>query len=459
MQTDKPLFTEDFAKKILCLAANNWSPALAGDTYLEAPTYDSRETPQHFHQVAEVVKSYHKTLEAEKVPEKLKSVFFRRQPRTFCITLREVLFRFAITAGGKTVLRKVVDSTTWSIHMYTGVVSCTDMNGKRKHISTTPFYSIATSLARTVKWLKGQVDSFQKQVLIRIFGEIIDRYEWLLSAFSHLGGNYDVRYRVGNTRYKQPSMRQLWNATSWKTFWGDTYKIPVPRYLNGLPIPVIVFIMSVYTKEEIHRLKDSVLMSPDCTVGIGDLREHLDMHIKVGRKPRLYYKTEKAFQADHFRISVLAGLRGAPDISPDSKYPEIIQDGEVTAKLLATREDLVREGIQMQHCVASYGSRINSGKCAVYKVTISDEWRLTMQLSISNDNFVITQLKGKHNQPAPDSVYEKLEAALGSNNIPVLSRKNLQGIARANQEMRVEQHVVAHAEAVFLQDVFDGLPF
>lgn len=69
-------------------------------------------------------------------------------------------------------------------------------------------------------------------------------------------------------------------------------------------------------------------------------------------------------------------------------------------ELITSSKRLLEEGCNLQHCVASYESRINSGQCAIYSIDWNDE-KYTAEIS----NYEILQVRGFRNKDCPEDLY------------------------------------------------------
>lgn len=88
----------------------------------------------------------------------------------------------------------------------------------------------------------------------------------------------------------------------------------------------------------------------------------------------------------------------------DTKYlPEVPESWE----LITSNGRLVYEGSMMKHCVGTYGSSVDSGRCLIYSTLLKGE-RYTIQVDRRERDkkilFTIGQAKGFANKNAPDEI-------------------------------------------------------
>lgn len=75
---------------------------------------------------------------------------------------------------------------------------------------------------------------------------------------------------------------------------------------------------------------------------------------------------------------------------------------------LSTQQDVVSEGRQMRHCIASYSSRIAEGQYSVYHYQV--ESALTIGISAQNGQLRLDDVRGRSNASPDADALEKIEA-------------------------------------------------
>lgn len=75
---------------------------------------------------------------------------------------------------------------------------------------------------------------------------------------------------------------------------------------------------------------------------------------------------------------------------------------------LSTQQDVVSEGRQMRHCIASYSSRIAEGQYSVYHYQV--ESALTIGISAQNGQLRLDDVRGRSNASPDADALEKVEA-------------------------------------------------
>jgi len=96
-------------------------------------------------------------------------------------------------------------------------------------------------------------------------------------------------------------------------------------------------------------------------------------------------------------------------------YPPAPVPGNEYVKPLISWRELLREGDEMRHCVASHAERVSSGEIFIYRVELDQ--RLTLSLRKSSDGWVIKELKGFANSIPDEREARMVQKWLGSNSI------------------------------------------
>jgi hypothetical protein len=85
-------------------------------------------------------------------------------------------------------------------------------------------------------------------------------------------------------------------------------------------------------------------------------------------------------------------------------------------EMLKTNHDMVHEGIKQHHCVATYVSSVESGRCAIYRVgdytlelVHGNNWRIPAESKPKYPTLYIGQLRGVCNIDAPKDLKNEVE--------------------------------------------------
>ena len=92
-------------------------------------------------------------------------------------------------------------------------------------------------------------------------------------------------------------------------------------------------------------------------------------------------------------------------------------DGDARFIVLTKALALLKEGRDMNHCVASYVNRVNGGQCIIAQGRLNDE-RVTIEFrqDIASDCFYPEQIQLKHNQRPSQKTYDDVHTFLDSIN-------------------------------------------
>lgn len=143
---------------------------------------------------------------------------------------------------------------------------------------------------------------------------------------------------------------------------------------------------------------------------IGDI---IREHIMLSRKLNLKIKSFKRLIDIHNECSTLLRNNYDSNISVKKKFLKCFNGFQGDYELITTRSRLNQEGKQMNHCVASYGDRINRGDCCIVSILWTDGHRYTAEIRQYSESkrFYIEQLQGYknciHGKP-PQELYDKI---------------------------------------------------
>lgn len=124
--------------------------------------------------------------------------------------------------------------------------------------------------------------------------------------------------------------------------------------------------------------------------------------------------------------------------SRDMRIDEIYSDFEEFSKyqLLKTTKEMVREGMVNKHCVASYISKVDSGKCGIFHI---NGHTLEVVKTLKEGGFFgldMIQLKGFHNAPAPAELQQMVDDMLVSFNDEM--RKRMENTKNGSESVALE---------------------
>jgi hypothetical protein len=86
-------------------------------------------------------------------------------------------------------------------------------------------------------------------------------------------------------------------------------------------------------------------------------------------------------------------------------HPNFVQFSNLNDyKLLVTNTQLIKEGMEQNHCVATYIDKVHNGSCGIYHID-----GYTLELRNSASGLYKVQFKGKNNVNAPDYLHIELD--------------------------------------------------
>lgn len=119
-------------------------------------------------------------------------------------------------------------------------------------------------------------------------------------------------------------------------------------------------------------------------------------------------KNRRQLQKLHDRMVQRSNLAMAKDqalllVVRYGTFPSPPLSGKAAIEPLASWEELLQEGIHMQHCVGSHAEMIAAGELFIYRV--SQPERLTLALRREEQSWVLDEIKGfKNTEPSPNAL-------------------------------------------------------
>ena len=137
----------------------------------------------------------------------------------------------------------------------------------------------------------------------------------------------------------------------------------------------------------------------------------------------------KRWQKEHQRRSKLRMLKGVSAIKTADIYKNALEGFEYEYELIDDKERLIQESIEMNHCVATYANKINTGGCGIFSIMYEGN-RYTLEVGKSsmsdtmnkmmNNPLLCVQLKGKFNTKAPEELEKAVVLKLSKGNTAFL---------------------------------------
>jgi hypothetical protein len=148
-----------------------------------------------------------------------------------------------------------------------------------------------------------------------------------------------------------------------------------------------------------------------------------------GKKINLKISSYKTIKRNHDEISalILEKSRDKRRLKISKVYPKIESVSDIKVEMIRSASRLNMESEMLHHCVHSYVSDINSGRCAIYSILHNEE-RYTLEITAvklpkvnekDEDIYELkaTQLRGLYNCIPPTSIEGSLMKLCDENNI------------------------------------------
>jgi hypothetical protein len=132
------------------------------------------------------------------------------------------------------------------------------------------------------------------------------------------------------------------------------------------------------------------------------MRDYIQDLIKLKRTFSLRMTSKTRIEEEHRKMTKEIMIMGIKAINVHEHYKEMFKNFPIpNAELILDKKRLMKESIDQDHCVASYGHRINSGECCI----VSLPWegvQYTMQINALNAGgqrmYAIQQCQGFRNK-------------------------------------------------------------
>lgn len=136
------------------------------------------------------------------------------------------------------------------------------------------------------------------------------------------------------------------------------------------------------------------------------------------RNISLQVTSKKRWQDEHQKMTQLRILKGIPEIKVEEVFEKALEGIEYPCELIKTKDRLVQESVELHHCVATYASKINGGRCAIFSIKYEEE-QYTLEVSVHaiGEDLIFTpvQFRGSCNKAAPDLIGKRVAEVLALN--------------------------------------------
>lgn len=130
-------------------------------------------------------------------------------------------------------------------------------------------------------------------------------------------------------------------------------------------------------------------------------------------KLNLKIKSFKRLEQEHDNLSFNISAKNIPDIKVNKKYPKIKSEGNFEIEQIVDKKRLLVESEIQKHCVKTYASSINAGRCCIYSfLDLRTKNRYTLEVQKKYDItknllFILNQIRGKFNSnPSGEILFE-----------------------------------------------------
>ncbi len=144
-------------------------------------------------------------------------------------------------------------------------------------------------------------------------------------------------------------------------------------------------------------------------------------------KLNLKIKSYKRLVQEHDRLTFNITAKNLPEIKVNRKYPKIKSEDSFEIEQIVDKKRLLIESELQKHCVKTYASSINSGRCCIYSfLDKRNNLRYTLEIQKKYNEskdlvFILNQIRGKFNaNPSDDILLEVCEILIKNKIYPNL---------------------------------------
>lgn len=199
---------------------------------------------------------------------------------------------------------------------------------------------------------------------------------------------------------------------------------------------ICMFLGHLDTDARTKLRKDMLLAIVGHVMGFNDyagnawmVRDYIRQLAILKMKFSLKMTSKKRLEYEHNTLTKMIQIRGIKEIKVDKIYKKMFKSFPIPdSELIENKERLLKEGLDQDHCVASYGEQINSGQSCIISVPYQGkQW--TLQVSKQNyyksvkldgseavmgERFVVNQFKGYRNQAVPEELEKQVKDFISS---------------------------------------------
>jgi hypothetical protein len=150
---------------------------------------------------------------------------------------------------------------------------------------------------------------------------------------------------------------------------------------------------------------------------ISEIRDYIEQKLYNRVYPNLKIRSVKRLVAENrkSREDYYQAINPR-DITFDPSYNVLTSNSSYKYKYICSQETLYQVGKRLHLCIIFYLEKIANGECGFYLITDQEtNKKYVVELVKSETRIVISELKGKFNSPAPDSLKANIQKQLGVN--------------------------------------------
>lgn len=134
------------------------------------------------------------------------------------------------------------------------------------------------------------------------------------------------------------------------------------------------------------------------------IRDWVKDHKDLNKKLSLKIRSKTRIEDEHRKMSRLIMVKNTGPIKVHDHFLEMHKNLKLEAEIITDRKRLMKESVDQDHCVATYGHRINSGQCCILSMMWGGK-RWTLQIDADkkgeNHDYTLAQVKSFQNEEAP----------------------------------------------------------
>lgn len=145
------------------------------------------------------------------------------------------------------------------------------------------------------------------------------------------------------------------------------------------------------------------------------INDYLSMSKDLNRKISLSFHSPNSLQEAHDEVMIIHRDKHTEKVKipVKTKFAQLRKLLPDEFEWIKTRRRLIKEGVDMHHCVTSYANKINQDRCAIYSIVYENK-RYTIEFSCNKNVFYIAQIRGKYNSGCPEAVRQYVKSFLAS---------------------------------------------